>query len=159
LNAAREISHGGELAGFGSYLLRLPGYYLTVVVLLNCVPQLPNLQQWALAREIARLTLGPELPPREIPRIADVAPSALQAITGQYNLGNGQLMTVTMETNHVFAEIIGRKRFEIFPRSDRNFFVSDNNAEATFVKDASNEVIKAILKQGGDRIDAQKLAK
>jgi CubicO group peptidase (beta-lactamase class C family) len=159
LNGAREVSHGGELAGFGSYLLRLPDYYLTVVVLLNCVPQLPNLQQWALAREIARLALGPELPPHEIPKIADVPLSALQAITGQYNLGNGQLMTVTMETNHVFAEITGRKRFEIFPRSDRNFFVTDNNAEATFVKNATNEVIKAILRQGGDRIDAPKLAK
>ncbi len=159
LNGAREISHGGELAGFGSYLLRLPDFRLTVVVLLNCVPQLPKLQQWVLAREIARLALGPELPPQEPPKIAHIAPSALQAITGQYNLGNGQLMTVTVETNHVFAEITGRKRFEIFPRSDRNFFVSDNNAEATFVKNTNNQVIKAILKQGGDRIDAPKLAK
>ncbi len=159
LNSLREISHGGELNGFGSYLLRMPDYHLTVVVLLNCVPQLPKLQQWVLAREIARQTLGPELPSPEIPKIADVAPSTLKTITGQYNLGNGLLMTVTMESNHVFAEITGRKRFELFPRSDRNFFVTDGNAEATFVRNSNNRVIKAILKQGGDRIDAPKLAK
>jgi len=137
----------------------LPDYNLTVVVLLNCVPHLPGLQQWVLAREIARQTLGPELTPEDKPRIADVTPSSMQTVTGKYNLGHGLLMTVTLETNHLFAEITGRRRFEIFPKSDREFFVSGGNAEATFVRNTNNEVIKAILKQGGDRIDAPKLAR
>jgi CubicO group peptidase (beta-lactamase class C family) len=159
LNGAREISHGGELAGFGSYLLRLPDYRLTVVVLLNCVPQLPNLHQWVLAREIARLALGPELPPKDKPKLSTAIPPAdLQKITGRYDMANGLLMTVTMETSHVFVQITGRKLFEIFPKSDRDFVVGSWNAEATFVRNSKGEVIKVILKQGGDRIDAPKLA-
>jgi CubicO group peptidase (beta-lactamase class C family) len=159
LNGAREISHGGELAGFGSYLLRLPDYKLTVVVLLNCVPHQPGLQQWVLARQIARLALGRELPQSGKPKIAgDLPAAALQAIAGQYNMGNGLLMSVTVESGHVFVEISGRKRFEILPKSERDFFVESGGAEATFVRNANNQVVKAILKQGGDRIDAPKIA-
>ncbi len=66
-------------------------------------------------------------------------------------------MAVTTETNHLFAQITGRPRFEMFPKSDRNFFVAGGNAEATFVRNAKNEVVKAILKQSGDRIDAPRL--
>jgi CubicO group peptidase (beta-lactamase class C family) len=63
LRGQRVIGHGGELPGFGGYLLRLPTRQLTVVVLVNCVPHLPGLQQWALARRIAEVSLGRELPP------------------------------------------------------------------------------------------------
>lgn len=160
LNGAREISHGGELAGFGSYLLRLPDYHLTVVVLLNCVPQLPNLQQWALARQIARLTLGPELPPDSGPKVAtNVPPAALDAIIGRYDMGNGMNLVVTREGDHVFAEIAGRKKFEMLAESDRTFFVNSGQAVATFVRNANNQVVKVILRQAGDRIDAPKVAR
>lgn len=154
LNGAREVSHGGELWGFGSYLLRLPEYRLTVVVLLNCAPNLPNVQQWVLAREIARRVMGSELPDEGTPRIFNIAPADLAVIAGKYDLGGGNVMTVTTETNHVFARIIGHPRFEMLPKSDRNFFVPGGNAEATFVRNANNHVVKAILKQSGDRIDA-----
>jgi CubicO group peptidase (beta-lactamase class C family) len=158
LNGAREISHGGELAGFGSYLLRLPEYKLTVVVLLNCVPQLPKLQQWVLAREIARLALGPELPPQQEPKVAAHVPSAaLDAIAGRYDMRNGMTLTITRENGRVFMEITGRKKFEILPKSDRTFFVESDAAEATFVRNVNGQVVKVILKQGGERIDAPKL--
>jgi CubicO group peptidase (beta-lactamase class C family) len=158
LNGTREISHGGELAGFGSYLLRLPDYNLTVVVLLNCVPQLPRLQQWVLARQIARLALGPDLPPDEKPHLAAKIPStALAAIVGRYDMGDGMTLTVTRTGDHVFMEIAGRNKFEILPKSNRSFFVNDGQAEATFVSRADGHVTKVILKQGGDRIDAPKL--
>jgi len=157
LNGMREISHGGELAGFGSYLLRLPDRQLTVVVLLNCVPQLPNLQQWALAREIARSALGSELPPDTAPKAAtNISTAALEAVAGKYDLGHGAFLTVNLKTNHVFAEITGRNKFEMFPESDRDFYVDGGNAVATFVKNTNNQVMKVILKQSGDRIDAPK---
>jgi CubicO group peptidase (beta-lactamase class C family) len=158
LNGAREISHGGELWGFGSYLLRLPDYNLTVVVLLNCAPHPPDIQQWVLGREIARRVLGLELPNDGKQTVVEMPPADMALAVGRYDLGGGASMTVTTETNHVFAQITGRPRFEIFPKSDRNFFVPDGNAEATFVRNASNQVVKVILKQGGDRIDAQRVA-
>lgn len=159
LDGAREISHGGELAGFGAYLLRLPEKRLTVVVLLNCVPHLPGLQQWSLAREIARLALGPELRP-EAAVIDPFVPSAgvLKEISGRYDMGEGVALAVTREGDRAFMEISGRPRFEILPRSDRTFTVKTGEAEATFVRNAMGRIGKVILKQAGERIDAPKLA-
>lgn len=158
LEGAREISHGGELWGFGSYLLRLPDYHLTVVVLLNCAPQPPGIQQWVLAREIARRVLGSELPNDGTQKVYKITPADVALAVGRYDLGGGAILTVTTETNHVFAQITGRPRFEMFPKSDRSFFVPGGNAEATFVRNATNQVVKVILKQSGDRIDAQRVA-
>lgn len=158
LNGSTEISHGGEIWGFGSYLLRLPKYKLTVIVLLNCAPHLPDLQQWVLAREIARRVMGAELPNDGTKKIFKIAPADLVQIVGKYDMGGGTVMTVTTVTNRAFAQITGRPRFEIFPESDRNYFVPGGNAEATFVRDAKDHVVKAILRQSGDRIDAPRLA-
>ncbi len=150
-----EIGHGGELAGFGSYLLRLPDQKLTVVVLLNAVPQLPGLQQWQLARRIAELALGPELPSLQKPVIdTSLSSAALDAVVGRYDMGDGVMFAVTREGQRVFMEITGRPKTEIYPQSDRKFFVNAGEAEATFVKDGNGKVTKAILKQAGERIDA-----
>jgi hypothetical protein len=157
LNGATEVSHGGEIWGFGSYLLRLPDYKLTVIVLLNCAPHLPDLQQWVLAREIARRVMGSELPDDGKQKMFSIAPADLALIVGKYDMGGGMVMTVTTEANHAFAQVTGRPRFEMFPKSDRSFFVPSGNAEATFVRNGDDRVVKAILKQSGDRIDAPKL--
>jgi len=158
LNGAREISHGGELGGFGSYLLRLPDYNLTVVVLLNCAPHPPEIQQWVLAREIARRVLGSELPNDVKQKVVELTPADLALAVGKYDLGGGAFITITTEVNHIFAQITGRPRFEMFPKSDRAFFVPGGNAEATFVRNATNQVAKVILRQSGDRIDARRVA-
>jgi hypothetical protein len=69
------------------------------------------------------------------------------------------ILAVTHEGGHVFGEISGRKKFELLPKSDRTFFVNSGEAEATFVRNTSNQVVKVILKQAGDRIDAPKLTR
>lgn len=158
LRGEREVGHGGEMAGFGSYLLRLPEKRLTVVVLLNCMPQRPGLQQWSLAREIAVRTLGAELPPSTEPQVdATVTTEDLERVVGRYHLGAGQILTITREERRVYMEISGRKKTEIFPRTDRIFFVNAGEAEASFVRDPEGRVVKAILKQAGKRIDAPRL--
>jgi CubicO group peptidase (beta-lactamase class C family) len=157
LRGQREISHGGEIDGFGSYLLRLPAQHLTVVVLLNCVPQMPSLQQWSLARDLAVRALGDELPAASAPVInQDVPAETLEAVVGRYDMG-GMILAVTREDKRVFFEITGRPKTELFPRTDRTFFVNAGEAEATFVRNAQDQVIKVILKQGGARIDAPRL--
>ena len=158
LRGEKEISHGGELPGFGSYLLRLPEKRLTVVVLLNCVPQQPGLHQWNLARDIAAQALAGELPPASRPQADPTVPvEALELTVGRYDLGDGAILSVTREDRQVYAEISGRPKMSLFPRTDRIFFVNAGEAEATFVRDAGGRVVKAILKQGGDRIDAPRL--
>jgi CubicO group peptidase (beta-lactamase class C family) len=158
LNGLRQVGHGGELVGFGGYLLHVPEGSITVVVLHNCLPQLPGGHQWNLARDIARLAIGDSLPPGGKPQIdRTLSLGAFKAIAGRYDMGDGMMLTIAREGTRVFADIPGRTQVEIFPRSERTFFAGDGEAEATFVRAGDGKVIKAILQQAGGRIDAWKV--
>ncbi|HKS38072.1 MAG TPA: serine hydrolase [Verrucomicrobiae bacterium] len=153
----QEISHGGGLHGFLSYLLRLPKENFTVVVLANCSPPPPGVDPGGLAHEVAELYLGEKLAPRETPKLdTKVAPKAFDAVTGRYDYG-GAILTVTREGDKVFAQLSGQPKFEIFPKSETNFFWKVVEAEVTFVKNEKAEVTGAIHKQGGQTINAPKL--
>jgi hypothetical protein len=86
-----------------------------------------------------------------------VTVAALDAIVGDYDMGAGQVLSVTREGHRVFFEVTGRPRTEMFPRSERVFFVGTGEAEATFVSRESGGVVKAVLRQAGQRIDARRM--
>ena len=51
------------------------------------MPQLPGLQQWVLARQIAQLSLGPDLPPNKTAKVkATVSSADLDAVIGRYDM-------------------------------------------------------------------------
>jgi CubicO group peptidase (beta-lactamase class C family) len=153
----QEISHGGGLHGFVSYLLRLPKENFTVVVLVNCSPPPPGVDPGGLAHEAAEFYLGEKLESREAPKLdTKVTPEAFDAVVGRYDYGMG-ILTVTKEGDKVFAELTGQPKFEIYPKSETNYFWKVVEAEVTFVKNDKGEVTKAIHKQGGQTINAPKL--
>jgi CubicO group peptidase (beta-lactamase class C family) len=153
----QEVSHGGGLHGFLSYLLRLPKENFTVAVLANCSPPPPGVDPGGLAHEVAELYLGEKLAARETPKIdKKVAPKALDAIVGRYDYGMG-ILVVTREGDKVFAQLSGQPKFEIFPKSETEFFWKVVEAEVTFVKNEKGAVTKAIHKQGGQTINAPRL--
>lgn len=154
----REISHGGGLNGFVSYLLRLPTENFTVAVLVNCAPPFPGADPSSLAHEIPELVLGDKRPAREVPRIdSNVSPASLEAIVGRYDYGIG-IMNVTLEGKKVFAQLGSQPKLEIFPRSETNFFWKVAEAEVTFVKNERGHVTKALHRQGANTITAPRLA-
>jgi hypothetical protein len=154
---SQEISHGGGLHGFVSYLLRLPKENFTVAVLANCSPPPPGVDPGGLAREVVELYLGEKLAARETPKIdKKVAPNAFDAIVGRYDYGMA-ILAVTREGDKVFAQLSGQPKFEIFPKSETEFFWKVVEAEVTFVKNDQGAVTKAIHRQGGQTINAPKL--
>jgi hypothetical protein len=153
----QEIGHGGGLPGFVSYLMRLPTLHFTVAVLINAAPPAPGVDPGTLAHDVAELYLGETLPPRERPRLdAKVSTQAFDTVVGRYDYG-GAILTVTREGDHLFAQLTGQPRFEIFPKSETTFFWKVVEAEVTFVKDDKGRVVRAIHKQGGQTIDAPRL--
>ncbi len=158
MRGLREISHGGGLNGFVSYLMRLPEEKFTVAVLVNCSPSPPGVDPGGLAREIAEFYLGDRLAPRETSRLdTKVGLTAFEAIVGRYDYG-GAILTVTREgDNKVFAQLTGQPKFEIFPKSETNFFWKVVEAEVTFVKNDKDVVISAIHKQNGQTLNAPRL--
>jgi hypothetical protein len=89
---------------------------------------------------------------------AKVDPARYDSLVGKYDYGNGQaIMTVTREGGRLFAQLTGQPKFEIFPKSETEFFWKVVDAQVTFVKDDKGKVTKAIHHQGGRTFDAPKL--
>jgi len=151
------IWHNGGLNGFLSSLLRIPDKNLTVVVLVNAEPPKPNAVPDALAHEIAEFYVGSELGPRPSRSSVTVSHEALSAVVGRYDY-NGAILIVTQEGDRLFAQLGFQPRFELFPRSETEFFWKVVDAQVTFVKDPSGKVVGATHHQNGVTFHAPRLA-
>lgn len=153
----QDIGHGGGLNGFVSHLLRLPKENFTVAVLVNCAPPPPEVDPGSLAHTIAEFYLGDKLAPRVWPKIDTTLPvEKLEAIVGRYDYGQG-IMVIRRKGSQVFAQLASQPEFEIYPKSETNFFWKAVEAEVTFVKNAQGQVTKAVHRQGGQIINAPRL--
>jgi CubicO group peptidase (beta-lactamase class C family) len=152
----REIWHAGGLHGFASQLLRFPDQHLSVVVLANAGPPARGLAPEALSHDIAEVYLGDAMESRPSTAAVVLSPDELEALVGRYDYGSA-VLTVTREGVHLFAQLSGQERFEIFPRSRNEFFWKVVDAQVTFVSDESGRVVKAHHRQGPASFDAPRL--
>jgi hypothetical protein len=89
---------------------------------------------------------------------AKIDPALYASLVGRYDYGGGKaILTVSREGDHLFAQLTGQPKFEIFPKSPSEFFWKVVNAQVTFVKDDSGKVIKAVHHQAGRTFDAPKM--
>jgi CubicO group peptidase (beta-lactamase class C family) len=154
---AQEISHGGGLNGFSSFLMRFPSENFTVAILANAQPGAPGADPTRLAHLVTEIYLGEKLAPRPTHQVdPSVSPAAFDALVGRYDYGMA-VMTVTKDGRHLYAQLGGQPRFEIFPKSGTEFFWKVVDAQVTFVKDNQGKVIKAIHHQNGQTINAPRL--
>jgi CubicO group peptidase (beta-lactamase class C family) len=140
-----EVSHGGGLNGF------------SLVVLANALPG-AGLSTAELAHLGTEIYLGDTLPPRPILAAnTNVTARALDAVVGRYDYGGGSILTVARKENHLYAQLSGQDRFEIFPKSDTEFFWKAADAQVTFIKDEHGKVTRAIHHQNGATFSAPRL--
>lgn len=86
-----------------------------------------------------------------------VDPAVYGSLVGKYDYGHGAVQTVTREGNHLFVQMTGQQKGEIFPTSETNYFLKAVVAQITFVKDTSGKVTKVIHHQNGKTFDAPKI--
>lgn len=94
-----------------------------------------------------------------------VDPAVYDSLVGKFDCGNAIVddygnavaLTVTREGNRLFAQFTGQPKFEIFSKSETEYFSKVVDAQVTFVKDAAGKVTKAIFHKDGQSIDAPKI--
>ena len=152
-----EISHNGGLNGFTSSLIRFTKEHVTVVVLANCVPPHPKLgDSRRVAQELATIYLSDKLSPLPVAN-TNVSPNAFDGLVGRYDYGPPGVLTVTRDGAHLFAQMAGERKHEIFPLSETEFFWKVVEARVTFEKDANGKVTKAVHRQNDRTINAPRL--
>jgi len=148
LNGHKVIEHGGAWQGFTCNISRYVDDNLTVVVL-------TNLDGWhahpePITHTIAGL-VNPALmppPPKEHKEIG-VDPKLFDGYVGRYQLNPDFVLTVTREGDHLFVQATRQQKFEVFPESDRDYFLKVVDAQITFVTDGAGRATELILHQGG----------
>jgi CubicO group peptidase (beta-lactamase class C family) len=141
----QEIAHGGNLAGFITYLARFPSDRVTVIVLSNN----GRGSSGKISNVLSAIVFGA---PYEIPKerkAVAVASSVLDKYVGEYQV---QLpptsYTITNENGKLMVLESGYPKVEMFAESETKFFLKNEDIQFTFVKDANGKVTGVIVDQG-----------
>jgi D-alanyl-D-alanine carboxypeptidase len=73
----------------------------------------------------------------------------LRRYLGDYKLAPGFVLTVTLEGEQLMTQGTGQPKAAIFPMSESEFFLKVVDAQISFITDASGNVDKVVLHQGG----------
>lgn len=82
--------------------------------------------------------------------IAKIDPKVFDAYVGDYQLAPGFVLTVTRDGGRFFARATGQTPLELFPSSEHDFFVRENDIQITFVTNGQGPATELVLHQGGD---------
>ena len=86
--------------------------------------------------------------PKEHKQIA-VGPKVFEGYVGRYQLAPNFILTITREGNHFFEQATGQPKAEIFPESERDYFLKVVDAQISFVTDSKGRATELVLHQGG----------
>ncbi|HKO79342.1 MAG TPA: serine hydrolase, partial [Chitinophagaceae bacterium] len=156
LNAFRGediIGHSGGLHGFITQLSYYPKEKLTIVMFSNSDQPQVNFDP----AKIAEAFLWNKMDKQTSYAEATEKPKNLQVLTGRYEIMHAGVLTVTTESDKLFAQITGQSKFEIFPASDTEFFWKVVDARIKFIKDDKGEITQAVIFQNGQELKGNRL--
>ena len=78
-----------------------------------------------------------------------VDPKIFEGYVGNYQLAPNFSITITRDGDHLFEQATNQPKFEIFPESDKDYFLKVVDAQITFITDVQGRVTELILHQGG----------
>lgn len=88
-----------------------------------------------------------------------VSDTVLASYEGNYELKPGFVLTVSKEGSQLKAQATGQPAFDIFPKSETEFYVKVITAQITFNKNETGKVESLTLFQGGKEILGKRLSK
>lgn len=80
---------------------------------------------------------------------ATIDMSVYDDYAGEYELALDRVITISRDGDQLFAQLSGQPKFEIFPRSETEFFLKVVVADIVFNRDDSGRVESLTLRQGG----------
>ncbi|MBS0660799.1 MAG: serine hydrolase [Verrucomicrobia bacterium] len=144
-----EIAHGGNLAGFLTYLSRFPKERLTVIVLSNNGKG----SSGKISRALSAIAFGA---PYELPRprrAVDVPPAAVERVLGEYQaLYPPTRFVFTRERGRLMVERTGDAKVEVFAEGEHRFFLKNEDIQFTFQNGPDGNVATMRVDQGDGTI-------
>lgn len=140
-----RVGHGGRIDGFTTSIARYHNEQIVIIVLSN----LETAPVASISNALAAILFGREykLPQKR----QEIAPNSAiyEAYVGDYEFAPGIILSVTTESQQIFAQLTGQNRVEIFPESATQFFLKVVDAQLTFIVEETGKASRVILHQGG----------
>lgn len=141
----REIAHGGNLAGFITYIARYPEDRVTIIVLSNN----GRGSSGKISNVLSAIVFGA---PHEMPKerkAVQVASKVLDQYAGQYKVAQPATnFTITNEGGKLMVVRDAEAKVEMFAESENAFFLKNEDIQFVFVKDADGAVTGVNVHQG-----------
>jgi CubicO group peptidase (beta-lactamase class C family) len=90
-------------------------------------------------------------------KIVSIDKSFYKLYSGRYDMGNSFIITISTESDKIYAQATNQPKFEILPLSESEFTLKEVSAKIIFVTEQDGKVAKLILDQGGQRRDLVRL--
>ncbi|SDS40008.1 serine hydrolase [Winogradskyella sediminis] len=157
------VAHTGSTKGFTSIALFLPQENMYITVLTNCNCKNANnvakqvAELFVTSPDVNKVSAVTKTIEQEKKSIA-VSAEILNNYTGTYEVKPNVNLTIGLDnTNQLYLLAPGQtKKVELFVETQNHFFVKIVDAEITFNKNETNNVISLTMNQSGRKIIAKK---
>ena len=89
--------------------------------------------------------------------VTKIDPKILDGYEGGYRLNPNVAITISREGEHLYAQLTGQPKAEIFPKSEHEFFPKIVDAQFTFEAGTDGKAKSVILQQNGNKQTAARL--
>nr|WP_242043282.1 DUF3471 domain-containing protein [Leptolyngbya sp. FACHB-671] len=117
-----------------------------VVIVLSNLETAPVAQ---ISHDLAAILFGREYKLPQKRQAITPNPAIYETYVGDYELAPGIILSVTTESQRIFAQLTGQNQVEIFPESATQFSLKVVDAQLTFVVEETGKAARVILHQGG----------
>ena len=145
--------HTGGTGGFRSAVFIDRRSQTGVVVLANTASG--EVDQ--LAEQIIQVMFGMKVEPRRFEKRLAVAPEMMKRYVGKYQLAPNFVFTVSTQDDKLMVALTGQPTFEVFPRSESEWFYKVVEATITFKVDDQGRCDELELFQNGVRQKAKRV--
>jgi D-alanyl-D-alanine-carboxypeptidase/D-alanyl-D-alanine-endopeptidase len=154
------IWHNGGTGGYRTFIGYDPKARTGVVVLSNA-------GTLAGPDDIGRHLLDPETPllaqnsplvtPPKTHTEVTVDPKLFDGYVGRYQFAPAVFLTVTRDGGHLFVQLTGQPALEVFPESEKDYFLKVVDAQVTFETNSQGKATAVVLHQLGRDQRAMKI--
>jgi hypothetical protein len=137
IQGSKVVEHGGNMGGFMSDAIYVPGRDLYVVVLFNFRGKLPEL----LAQDIVAIALGK---PFHFDK-ANLPAEALQSYAGKYESSTAAVWTIQQKDGSLMVEKNGGRQWELIPYAMDKFYIPNTSTLGEIRRDENGKIVGFVM--------------
>ena len=137
----RVISHGGNVKGFTTHMIRIPEDDICIILINNTY----NHEIETIGNAIVSILFDK---PYKGLRETDLSLDLLESYTGEYEVSSDYRVKITREDSHLYMSVNSEPKTEIFAEKIDYFFVKDEDVRIRFGPDDKGKIVQISVFRG-----------